>query len=222
VTCRRLLQPEKHAHRGRLARPVRTEQADDRPLGDGERQLVDHGALAVLLDEPFEFDGVIHRHLPEFGLVLCVERARKIRIRRETRSPAVTGARGHPLTRRGDPSPGGARQRGRQPQTGARNRGCMSVNAKGCCAQALPPEGGGGQAPRRPATVRRARSGAVALLVLLPAATPTRVIPPTCSSSDTTRCSTTGVKSSSSSPSSYAVTNSEPPPAAAAAIALAP
>jgi hypothetical protein len=49
-------QPEHDAQRGRLAGPVRTQEADDVPLLDGEREVVDGECLAKPLREPCDLD----------------------------------------------------------------------------------------------------------------------------------------------------------------------
>ena len=46
-----------HAQRGRLARAVGADEAVDRPLGDGQRQVVDGDVVAEGLRHPLDLDG---------------------------------------------------------------------------------------------------------------------------------------------------------------------
>src|SRR5205823_5651993 len=53
---RALHEPEQHAHRGRLPRPVRPEESEDAALGNAERELIDRDHLAVPLRERVGLD----------------------------------------------------------------------------------------------------------------------------------------------------------------------
>jgi hypothetical protein len=52
----RPVEAEDQAHRGRLAGPVRAEEAGDDAGSDGEREVVDRALLAVVLHEPARLD----------------------------------------------------------------------------------------------------------------------------------------------------------------------
>ncbi len=165
--ARRILEPADHPKRGRLPAPRGPEQAEELPLGDVEREIVDRDRVAERLRHPLEADvdlrhatscrtngtGRVSRHTLERGL--CPTRptaGHPPHAPRVRRCPGSSTRRGHP------------RARGSTPDATGRHRGWRELRShprlRSAASSARGPSGGGAPPMPSGATTRGAAARA--------------------------------------------------------------